>query len=632
MSKLHWLLFSSSLIACIPVYAYADEEDTQTIPQIVVSATRSPTDITKIASSMTVITAEDIERKHKPTVADLLREVPGVVVAGNGGIGQTSRVFMRGTNSNHVLVIVDGVSINDPSDPSTALDFSNLPTDNIERIEVLRGAQSTLYGSQAIGGVINIISKQGKGRPKHSFFTEYGRYNTSKSGLSSSGEIGRTAYSAQVSYLTTDGVSSLNKTRGGYEKDGSDALSFATNLSSKLSETFTAKMNLRYNRTVTQFDSLGSSIPRPADDSEPENDSRQFTGRIAGELSLMDGKWIQELGIGYLTLNRALITEYFDAGFAVHFGRRQFHGWRESMDWIHRVALSDKHKLTFGVEGSRDHFAASSVGEKNSENVGLFIDDQYEINDNWFVNAGVRNDRHSAFGGHTTWKVAPGYRINSTGTTIKASYGTGFKAPSLSQLYDTASANPNLQPEESKGWDVGFEQVLMKDKVSFGATIFRNDITNLIGFSNTPPFPAINTGKARTQGVESFVTLRPSHKLTLNATHTYTQADNRVNEKQLARRPKHTANADLVYRYNSDGDVGLNVRYVGTSTDIDFAAPFGRVQNKSFATVNLSTNYRVNPNTTVYGRVDNLLDKRYEEVYGYGQYGASATVGMKLNF
>jgi vitamin B12 transporter len=211
MNKLFLLLLASSVISA----AHAET----TVPQIVVTATRSPADLTRIASSVTVITQEDIEKKNKPSVIELLRLVPGISIPNSGGTGQNTRVFMRGTNSNHVLVMMDGVALNDPSDTANAYDFSNLVTDNIERIEILRGPQSTLYGSQAIGGVINIISKKGVGKPSYSGYAEYGRYNSFREGISAMGEEGQTSYSVSAAHRYTDGISSFDKRLGGREKD-----------------------------------------------------------------------------------------------------------------------------------------------------------------------------------------------------------------------------------------------------------------------------------------------------------------------------------------------------------------------------------------------------------------------------
>lgn len=624
------VLVSSAAFAATPVI----------LPQIIVTPARTPLPANQIASSVTVISQEEIEQQNRPSVTELLREVSGLSIVNNGGTGQITRVFMRGTNSNHVLVLMDGVALNDPSDPADAFDFSNLTTDNIERIEVLRGPQSTLYGSQAIGGVIQIFTKQGRGKPRHTAFAEYGRYNTRRDGVGSSGEIGRTSYSFTASELHTDGISSFNKKYGGHEKDGNNTYTFATNVASKLTDTFTAKINARYNRTQTAFDSPGS-IPnfglRPDDDSAPDNDTRQFNGRVGGEWSLLGGRWTQELGFSMLNINRGTHTEFFDAFFAPHFGHTQFQGHHDTIEWVHHIKASAEHMITAGIETSTEYFksanSTASVPEVNVDNRAFFVDDQYTVTDNLFVNFGVRLDDHQAFGRQLTWKVAPGYNIKSTGTRLKATYGTGFKAPSLSQLFDPVSGNAALGPERSKGWDAGFEQTLWGDKVTFGSTFFRNDITGLIGFGPAPLFETLNVGKARTEGVENSIALCPTNAWSINASHVYTLSEDRSHNIELKRRPKHQANLSTTYQYNANADAGAYVRYVGLSRDFLYNSPVGEViEVKSFATVGLNANYKLNQNMTLYGRLDNLLDKRYEELSGYGQPGRGLYGGIKATY
>lgn len=626
------LIFSTSaILIALPAYAATADKD---VPRIVISPTRTPTPINQIASSVTVIDAAQIEREHKLTVTDVLREVPGVTVASSGGVGQTARIFLRGTNSNHVLVVIDGVVINDPSDPATAFDVANLTTDNIERIEVLRGPQSTLYGSQALGGVINIITKKGGGTPKYNGFVEYGRYGSVKVGAGTTGSIGNTDYSFALGKSHTDGISAFDKKFGGKEKDSNDTDTLSANIASKLTDQFTAKFNARYNRLDTELDSVGSAGAfgaRPDDDVEPNVDARQLNLRAAGELSLLDGKWVQELGVSTLNVNRDYITEWFDAFFAPHFSRQQYKGRRDAIDWLHHLKLIDDHATTVGFEFYSDHFKTQSLAEQNVDNIAAFVDDQYNITPNLYVNYGARIDDHQAFGRQFTWKVAPGYNIESTGTRLKASYGTGFKAPALSQLFDPTAGNPDLMPEKSKGWDAGFEQNVWNDKVTFGSTVFRNYITNLIGFGPSPLFLTLNVGKARTEGVENNLTIRPTNDWWINAGHTYTLTENRRNDTELLRRPKHQFNVSNIYQYSDEGDAGVNVRYASSRRDYDWATS-ALTSIPSFTVVDFTTNYRLNPNTTLYARLENLLDKRYEEVSGYGQPGRGLYVGVKGNF
>jgi len=631
------LLAGASLIA---FNAYADEA--VTIPQIVISASRFPQPITQVASSMTVITREQIEKKNKSTVTELLREVPGVTVANNGGASQPTSIFLRGTESRHVLVVMDGVSLNDPSDPSDRFDFSNLSTDNIERIEILRGAQSTLYGSQAIGGVINIVSRQGRGEPRYDAKLEYGSFNTRKVNAGTNGEMGRTSYSLSAGNTHTSGLSSLAKRYGGFEKDSGNSYTFATNIASKLTDIFTAKFNLRYNRTNTEFDSPGvfSFIaPRPADDYAPINDNRQINGRAAGELALFDGKWKQELGLSALDVNRNSITSYYDSVLGDSpFGKQHYMGCRQKIDWVHHVQTASGNTVTLGTEAWKDSFKTETLRERDVGTHAYFIDDQWTLTNAFSLNGGARIDDHQTFGRQFTWKLAPVYYIAATGTRLKATYGTGFKAPSLSDLFSPDTGNPHLLPERSKGWDAGFEQSVWNDKLTFGSTFFRNDIENLLGNSNVYPFPSINVGKARTEGAESVITMQPTVKWKFTMSHVYTLSQNRKNISQpgnlvtdLLRRPRHQGKLDATYDYSSDGDIGVNIRYESSRRDGDIVT-FAPLYVKAFTTVDMHTNYRLTPNVALYGRGENLLDKRYEEVAGYTQPGLAVYGGVKINY
>ncbi|MCE2927435.1 MAG: TonB-dependent receptor [Rickettsiales bacterium] len=619
----------------LAVFSSAPAFAQTTIPPIIVTATRTPANLTQIASSVTVINEEEIRRKNKQTVVELLRDVPGLNLVQSGGVGQNTRVFTRGTNSNHTLVMMDGVALNDPSDTANAYDFSNLTTDNIERIEILRGAQSTLYGSQAIGGVINIITKKGKGVPRHSAFIEVGRYSSAKLGASSLGEVGDTSYSVSASGSRTDGISAFSKEFGGREKDGNETYSLGANLAQRINESFTAKLNARYNRTSTEFDSPGS-IPnfglRPDDDLQPDADNRQINMRASGEWVSAGGEWSQELGVSVVDINRSLITEYFDALFNPLFGRRDYEGQRRVLDWVHRIRHFRHHDITAGIEFATEDFRTDGLKRVDVDNRAFFANDQFIYGDA-FMNAGVRLDEHQQFGRVFTYKLAPGYRINATGTTLKASYGTGFKAPSLSQLYDPSSGNRNLGSERSKSLDAGFEQSLYDGKLVVGATAFRNYIDDLIGFGPSPLFLTLNVGKARTQGFEWNIIARPHSDLDLSANYTFTSAENRRNGTWLLRRPKHLANIGATYRVSADSDLGMNLRYVGASRDFLYSSGSGaKTTLASFATFDLSANHRLTPEMSVYGRLDNLLDKRYEEISGFGQPGRGLYVGVKSGF
>ncbi|NBO18249.1 MAG: TonB-dependent receptor [Proteobacteria bacterium] len=606
------LLAGASLL-CFPAFA---AEDNTELPQVIVSANRTEMPVNQIASSVTVISRAEIERKNAQTVLDMLREVPGLSIAQNGGVGQTASLFMRGTNSNHVMVMVDGMWVNDPSTPTGAVDFSNLPNENIERIEIMRGPQSALYGSSAVGGVINIITRRGQGKPQYNAFAEYGRYNTRRGGLSTNGEVGRTAYAMSVSQLRTTGISAIAPRFGGVETDSNDTRGFSGNFSTRVTDHFTAKINSRYSRVNTEFDNFSS------DSRVPSNITSQHNLRAAGELKLYDGKWTQELGISQFNSNRVIV-----GGFS---GFQDIDANREMIDWVHHLRMVPNHVMTFGVEHWGEEFKSRVLTKREVHNTAAYADDQIELSDAAFVGVSGRVDLNQAYGHAYTYKIAPGYRILSTDTLLRASYGTAFKAPSLVQLFDPTSGNRNLNPEHSRGFDFGFEQAVQGDKASFGSTFFRNDIRQLFGFISTAPFTTINEQSARTQGVESFITLHPVDSFNFKITHTYTQSDNTSTDRELVRRPRHQVDASATYYVRPEWDVGANLYFSGARRDFNFSG--ATVNVDKFYRLDLVSNYRLTPTYSVYGRLDNALDARYEETFGFARPRRALMVGAKAKF
>lgn len=605
------LLSATPLTLAAPTLAHAAAD---IAPPIVISATRIPTDASRIGSSVTVLDRAEIERKQKPTVIELLRDVPGVSVAGSGPQGQTSRVFLRGAESRHTLVIIDGMVVNDPADVGNAFDFAYLSTDNIERVEVLRGPQSTLYGSDAIGGVILINTRKGAGKKSSSrVAAEGGSHNTYRVSAGHGGSLERFDYNLDVSRFRTGGISAFNEKRGGVDEDGSDINTFSGSARAQVADNASVSLVGRAVDGYAEFDDFGF-------DALNHTSSREYNTRLSGDLSMMEGRWKQELGISnYLIMRDSVST----------FGDPKYRGERQKADWVHTLKINDEHTGTLGLETSREGFKTDSVDSKSTNTQSVFVQDQVAINNRFFVAVGGRVDNHSTFGSEATWRIAPAYLIESTDTRLKASAGTGFKAPSLFQLY-SAFGNPALNPEESIGYDVGFEQALWGDSLSFGATAFYNDIDNLIDYDFATN-KYLNVGKARTRGVESFIALRPLPDLTMKLNHTYTSAEDRNTGQQLLRRPKHQFSAEVDKTFmDGKADVGVLWRHVGVRRDIDLA--FSRANNPTYSTLELNGSYQIMEGVTLTGRIENALNREYEEVYGYGTPGRSAYISVRSEF
>ncbi len=629
------------ILGPFPLYG---EEKEVTLEEVVVTATRVETPIEEIASSMTVISSKEIERKQKATVSEVLKGIQGLDVVQTSGVGRDTSIFIRGANSEHTLVMIDGVEVNDPISPGRSYDFAHLTVDNIERIEVLRGPQSTLYGSDAIGGVINIITKKGEGKPKFFASVEGGTFMTFRESAGVSGENNWVNYSLGLSRFDTNGISAANKKDGNYERDGYENTSLSARLGFAPKETLDVDLIFHYINAKTELDNFGGV---GGDDPNYIQKSKQLLFKTQVGLSLFDQFWTQKLAFA-TTDNDRDVKNKKDDQHPFDSERGHYDGQLIKFDWQHNIQLHKTNGLTFGLEyeeeeGKSRYYWESQWGpgeslfpKKTANMKGYYIQDQIKLWDRFFGTLGIRIDDHSRFGSETTYRIAPAYLIKETGTKIKGTYGTGFKAPTLYQLYAPATlwgpiGNKDLKPEKSKGWDFGVEQNLLKNKVILGATYFRNDFKDLIQFDMGQGY--INIAKAKTEGIELFASAKPIDDLTLQINYTYTDTEDKTTGETLIRRPKNKIGFDLNYHFINKGNVNLGVIYVEKRDDFDFStSPPRRVKLDQYTLVNLAASYDITKNFQLFGRVENLLDKEYEEVKGYGIPGLSFFGGIKLSF
>lgn len=606
---------------------------------IVVTANRYETPIDEVGSAITVITSKEIEQSKKTTVLEVLRSVPALDVVQNGGAGGLTYVFMRGAKSEHTLVLLDGVEMNDPASTGGSFDFASLSTDNVERIEILRGPQSTLYGSQAMGGVINIITKRGKGKLKGFFSAEGGSYYTAqeKAGISGGSDV--INYSLGVSRFDTGGFSAADSRLGNSEHDGYQRTALNSRFGITPSKNLNIDLMLNYLRSRSDMDIGGGTN---LDDSNYYQRSEQITFRTQADLSLFDEFWIQKLGVSFNDLNRGT-NNGFDAAHPSDMEKSNYHGQSVKVDWQHLLNLHKTNTLTFGLErkeenAKSDYYSESIWGpyssvwnERHASNTGGYIQDRISLWDRWFTTLGVRVDSHSRFGKEATYRFTSAYTVKQTGTTFKGSYGTGFKAPSLYQLYSDYG-NANLKPEKSTGWDAGFEQNVAALNTSFGATFFYNDFKEMIDYDSALS-KYENISKARTRGVEVAVTVKPITDLTLQVTYTYTKTKDVSTGLELLRRPKNKFGFNANYTFMKNANMNVNVIYVGTRADSYYSGwTPTRTKMKDYVVVNLAASYDINKNFQIFGKIDNLLNRYYEDIYGYGTSRLAAYGGVKISF
>ena len=603
---------------------------------VVVSATRLPTPVAQIASSVTVITAADIERRQDRALPDVLRDVPGLTITQTGGAGGQTSLFMRGTNSNHVKLLVDGIDMADPSTPTGAADISKLLAGDIAKVEVLRGPQGALYGSDAIGGVINIITKVGEGPLAINASAEGGSFDTFNQSASLSGSDNGIHYSATVQHVLSGStpVTPLNLLPPGQRRndDFYDNVTATAKLGLDVTDNFDLGLVSRYYNSLGKFtgDAFDfvtfASFPSPTRTRVHVID---YQTRGTAHLALWDGRFDQTLGIAY----GSNIADTRDPDN----GNSRQKGDRVKLDWQGNVVVARGQTLVLGAETYRDALHPglsfgfpSTLARGVTTNAG-YAEVQSDFGGGLYNSASIRFDDNSRFGSRTTWRVAPAWVIESTGTKLKATAGSGFKAPSLQQLYGTFGGNAALKAETSFGYDVGVEQGLFDGALTGGVTWFHNDIRNLITSGPAPAFLNINVGRARTQGVESFLAWKLLETLTLRGDYTYTDAIDAGTRLALLRRPRHKASLNADWQATDALSLDATLLYVGPQIDgnRDFSIP--RLKMPDVTTLDLAASYRLTENWSVFGRLENAFDTTYQSPDGFLRPGIGATAGLKVN-
>jgi len=615
------------LLALHAAAALADDElqPSDALSRVIVSATRLPTPEDEIASSVTLITAADIEAQQARTLPDILQRVPGLNIVQSGGVGAVTSIFMRGTNSNHVKIYVDGIDVADPSTPADAFNLANLQLADIDRIEVLRGPQSGLYGSDAIGGAISIVTKPGAGPAQLAGSLEGGSFGTFNQTASLSGSTTDFNYVLNADHLrSTDSlVTPLDVLAPGEQRnpDSYDNKSFSTKLGAQLTTDLDVRAVARYVDTTLLFtnDDFFDSIP---DAVRSREDAQQLYTRASAHLALFAGRFDETLGVGY-SLDRTSDSGP-EAAASVNRGNRL------KVDWQGNIKLADTQVLTVGAEHERDAIQASPISASTTVNSG-FAQLQSGFDAQFFDTVSVRYDNNDRFGGKTTYRIAPAYIISATGTTFKGSVGSGFKAPTLNQLFVSFPAfgflaNPDLKPETSVGYDVGFEQALFLKRLNFGVTYFHNHIRDLINGNDT--FSSdINVGRATTYGTESFVAYTPVAQVALRADFTHTIARDDILDVQLLRRPRTKVSFSGTWQASNALSLSTTVVYVGPWAD-GTRETFTPVTAGGYGTTNIAANYALSPKLSLFARINNLFDRRYEDPVGFDHPGLGLFAGV----
>lgn len=639
-------------LAILPFNVYSQEEQekekvsTSSIQhEIVVTATRLETPAREIASSVTVLTREKLEQSKKATVIEVLQEVLGVSIIQNGPPGAAASVFIRGANSEHTLILMDGVELNDPISPSRSFDLAHLTLDNVERIEILRGPQSTLYGSDALGGVVNIITKKGQGKPKFSLSSVAGSYGTIISSAGINGSTERMQYSFGTSYFRSDGFSAASTNyEGNEEKDGYRNLTIWGRLGFRLSDNLDVDLILRTLNTQIDIDNAGG-----AQGDDPNNVQDYNALFIKAEIRnlMLNNRWELKLGLSLVDYDRQHENPT-DEAHLLDSDNGFFKSKLFKIDWQNNFFLHETNTFTLGIDYQREQ----GESEYNSDGIwgpfssifpsrrahvtGFYLQDQIRLANQFFATVGLRLDDHSQFGSALTYRFAPAFFIEATQTKFSATYGTAFKSPSLYQLYAPGTllgpiGNAELNPEKSIGWDIGVEQQLLGGKVLLAVTYFYNDYKDLINFDFLQGY--MNIGKAESKGTEILIQARPFDDMSFNATYTRTEAKDKDTGADLLRRPKQEFSASLNYNFQKKANINLTFIRIGEQDDMDFSTwPSTRLTLPSYSLLNAAVSFNFTSNFQIFFRMDNIFNEEYEMVKGYGTPGFSVYGGVNLTF
>jgi vitamin B12 transporter len=632
--------------------AMADQSDIIETREVVVSATKTEIPISRVTSAIEVIKGEDLEKRKIKTVVDALRLAQGVTIFSNGGPGTSANARIRGGKAEHTLVVIDGTIVNDPA--TGAFDFANLTTDNIERIEILRGAQSMLWGADAMGGVINIITKKGAGSPTASAFAEYGSFASVREGANVSGAKGPIDFSFSLSRWDTSSFSAINYRRGASERDGYHNWQGSSRVGVALPHDGRLDFNLRWWNADVAFDGVaGDLASSPADIFGSRSTSRNLILSGSYEQPLTDW-WSQKLTLAQSKsrslqhsgpIGRNLVTGETMTPDPNCFGSNCFFPFtfdleviNRRLEWQHNFHIGKPLLLTAGYQFREDQGNNpnnfGTPGNRILSSHAGFAQGQLNVQDRLMLTAGVRHDSYNAFGDATTYRVTGGYLIPETGTKLRASYATGFRAPTMNQLFfqdpSFPTPIPNLKPEKNKSMDIGLEQKLFGDKLKLNVGYFWNQYINLIQFVFNPPVVGLtNIGQAKTRGYEAGFSFQVLKELEFHGQYTATLTRDLSNNigARLPQWPVHSASGGITYQPIEPFRLTMDYRYVGERVN-----SFPVATMKPFSVVNASFSYDVTKNWQLFGRIENLFNEEYEEILNFGTPIRSVFGGVKFTY
>jgi vitamin B12 transporter len=647
-----------AVLAALAVAGLAGRGRAQEAPRVepvVVTATKIEEPAEQVGAAVTVVTEEEIRLHGWETVGDALRQVPGVQIQQSGSFGKTTAIRIRGATSQQVQVLVDGVRV---KSPTTGLaDLADISIDQIERIEIVRGPQSTIYGADAIGGVVNIITKRGRGPFAPYVSIEGGNDDTHRERLGFSGSAGPFDYSLAGSWFESNGQ---------FRNDGTEQRALSSRWGLALPANGHLGLSARYTRIASDlpFDGLTPVLERPFFVLDPNAEQLSKTLTLAVDWTQKPVEWF-ELRARYgqfwnwLTFRDPATAADAAAGNSdLLFGatRSQIDVERREAELVtawhagewNTLTLGGEYRAEFGAFDSTSGFGSGAF-DRRLETGSWFLQDELRVFDRLILSGGRRWDDHSAFVSVTTHRAGAVLLIGETGTRLRGSWGEGFRAPTINELFFPEFANPELKPERSESWDAGLDQRLWRDRIRLGLTYFENEFRNLIQNTGDTslcppgnPFGCpINVGRARTRGVEVSGAVDLLDALTLSGGYTFTDSEDLATGRPLRRFPRHRYTAGLTWEPLKSLSLFIEAHVVSSQVDEAFDSVTSstvRVRNAGYHRIDLGGAYRIVERRGDYPaldftvRINNATDEDYMEVFGFRNLGINALAGLQARY
>jgi len=603
-------LLLASVVITAPAVAVETEE---TVEELVVTASRRAQPLSNVGASISIIGEQALQQGQYAYVADALQSLPSLAVNSNGAFGGQTAISIRGADTAQTVILIDGIQMNDVSSPGGAFNFGTLDTNGIERIEVLKGPQAVLYGSDAIGGVVNIITKTGG---EDGFgggaYAEYGAFRSFRGGANVFGGNDNFGFNLSGGFSDSEGISKADAKDGNTEKDGNENVTLRGRLTAKFSEGFELEAFGSYSDSETDTDSFG-----PKDGPDQALSEEYLVGARA-HIDLADGRFNNTVSVEFSGIDRASVSA---------FGTFAGKGRRFNLDYLGIYTLTDGLFLTAGAQ--HESVKAETVDPNAIDINSVFGVLAYEKS-GFSVSAGLRYDDHETFGGTTNGQLRAAYSFTETGTKIFANWGEGFKAPSINQLTyictfcGLTEPASDLRPEQSNAWEIGVEQSAFDGDFKIGATYFNQKTKDLIIFDFAAGY--VNVDRTRSRGLELSLDATLSDTLHFNASYTYNSAKDTIADTRLIRRPKNKFYAAATWDVTDRFSTNISITHNGEILDT------GARTVGSWTVFDLRASYKLVENVELYGRVNNLFDAEYQVITGYGTPGAASYFGVRVIF